>query len=85
MAQEGGAQQNYVPPFGEIPASPNYYGGVPMQARSHLHTFLNHNRMEPPLEDTLQGTCNLLQPSKPMQTRWVKEMQMSLMCLDTFT
>ena len=32
MAQEGGAQQNYVPPFGEIPASPNYYGGVPMQA-----------------------------------------------------
>jgi hypothetical protein len=32
MAQEGGAQQNYVPPFGEIPAPPSYYGGVPMQA-----------------------------------------------------
>jgi hypothetical protein len=32
MAQEEGAQQNYVPPFGEIPATPNYYGGVPMQA-----------------------------------------------------
>jgi hypothetical protein len=32
MAQEEGAQQNYVPPFGEIPAPPNYYGGVPMQA-----------------------------------------------------
>jgi hypothetical protein len=32
MAQEGGAQQNYVPPFGGIPAPPNYYGGVPMQA-----------------------------------------------------
>jgi hypothetical protein len=23
-AQEGGAQQNYVPPFGGIPASPDY-------------------------------------------------------------
>jgi hypothetical protein len=32
MAQEGGAQQNYVPPFGGIPAPPSYYGGVPMQA-----------------------------------------------------
>jgi hypothetical protein len=32
MAQEGGAQQNYVPPFGEIPALPSYYGGIPMQA-----------------------------------------------------
>jgi hypothetical protein len=32
-AQEGGAQQNYVPPFGGIPAPPSYYGDVPMQAR----------------------------------------------------
>jgi hypothetical protein len=32
MAQEGGAQQNYVPPFGGIPVPPSYYGGVPMQA-----------------------------------------------------
>jgi hypothetical protein len=31
MAQEGGAQQNYVPPFEGIPAPPSYYGGVPMQ------------------------------------------------------
>jgi hypothetical protein len=31
-AQEGGAQQNYVPPLGGIPAPPSYYGGVPMQA-----------------------------------------------------
>jgi hypothetical protein len=30
--QEGGAQQNYVPPFGGILAPPSYYGGVPMQA-----------------------------------------------------
>jgi hypothetical protein len=30
--QEGGAQQNYVPPFGGIPVPPSYYGGVPMQA-----------------------------------------------------
>jgi hypothetical protein len=32
MAQEGGLQQNYVPPFGGIPVLPSYYGGVPMQA-----------------------------------------------------
>jgi hypothetical protein len=31
-AQEGGAQQNYVPPFGGIPTPPSYYGGAPMQA-----------------------------------------------------
>jgi hypothetical protein len=31
-AQEGGVQQNYVPPFGGIPAPPSYYGGVPMQS-----------------------------------------------------
>jgi hypothetical protein len=31
-AQEGGAQQNYVPPFGGIPVPPSYYDGVPMQA-----------------------------------------------------
>jgi hypothetical protein len=30
--QEGGAQQNYVPPFGGTPAPPSYYGDVPMQA-----------------------------------------------------
>jgi hypothetical protein len=35
-----------------------------------MHTFLNHNKMWPPLEDTLQETCKLLQPSKPMQTKW---------------
>jgi hypothetical protein len=32
MAEEGGAQQNYVPPFGGIPALPSFHGGVPMQA-----------------------------------------------------
>jgi hypothetical protein len=31
-AKEEGAQQNYVPPFGGIPAPLSYYGGVPMQA-----------------------------------------------------
>jgi hypothetical protein len=30
--QERGVQQNYVPPFGGIPAPSSYYGGVPMQA-----------------------------------------------------
>jgi hypothetical protein len=28
--QEGGAQQNYVPPYGGIPMLPSYYGGPPM-------------------------------------------------------
>jgi hypothetical protein len=32
MAQGGGVQQNYVPPFGGTPAPPSYYGDVPMQA-----------------------------------------------------
>jgi hypothetical protein len=32
LAQEGGAQQNYVPPFGRIPTPPSYYGGPIMQA-----------------------------------------------------
>jgi hypothetical protein len=31
-AQEGGAQQYYVPPYGGIPAPPSYYGGAPMEA-----------------------------------------------------
>jgi hypothetical protein len=31
-AQEDGAQQNYVPPFGGIPTLLSYYGGPPMQA-----------------------------------------------------
>jgi hypothetical protein len=31
-ALEGGAQQNYVPPFGGIPTPPSYYGGPTMQA-----------------------------------------------------
>jgi hypothetical protein len=30
-AQEGGAQQNYVPPFGGIPTPPSYYGGPSMK------------------------------------------------------
>jgi hypothetical protein len=31
-AQERGAQQNYVPPYGGIPTPPSYYSGPPMQA-----------------------------------------------------
>jgi hypothetical protein len=31
-AQEGGAQQNYVPLYGGIPTPPSYYGGPSMQA-----------------------------------------------------
>jgi hypothetical protein len=32
LAQEEGAQQNYVPLYGGIPTPPSYYGGPPMQA-----------------------------------------------------
>jgi hypothetical protein len=32
FVQVGGAQPNYVPPFGGIPTPPNYYGGPTMQA-----------------------------------------------------
>jgi hypothetical protein len=32
VAQEEGAQQNYVPPYGGISTPPSYYGGAPMQA-----------------------------------------------------
>jgi hypothetical protein len=31
MAQEGGAQQKYVPPFVGTPVPPSYYGGVPIR------------------------------------------------------
>jgi hypothetical protein len=31
-AQDRGAQQNYVPPYGGILTPPSYYGGPPMQA-----------------------------------------------------
>jgi hypothetical protein len=31
-AQAGGAQPNYVPPFGRIPTPPSYYGGPQAQA-----------------------------------------------------
>jgi hypothetical protein len=30
-AQEGDAQQNYVPPYGGIPTPPSYYGGPPIK------------------------------------------------------
>jgi hypothetical protein len=39
----------------------------------------------PSLEYTLRETCKIPQPSKPMQTKWVKEMKTSLMSLDAFT
>jgi hypothetical protein len=36
-AQAGGAQPNYVPPFGGIPTPPSYYGGPQMQAWGVVH------------------------------------------------
>jgi hypothetical protein len=103
MAQEGGAQQNYVPPFVEFRrcrvVTVVYqckHGGV-VQPCQHqicvaqrnlcgaICTSSSTTTKWPSLEDTLQEACKLLQPSKPMQTKWVKEMQASLMSFDTFT
>jgi hypothetical protein len=96
-AQEGGAQQNYVPLFGEIPVPPSYYGGVPMQAWGsgaampppnfavpnvafvEPYAHLPQPQQRVATSGGYTETCKLSQPSKPMQTKWVKEMQTSLM------
>jgi hypothetical protein len=46
-AQEGGAQQNYVPPFGGIPTPPSYYGGPPMQPCGSGAAMLPQNYVVP--------------------------------------
>jgi hypothetical protein len=38
-AQAGGAQPNYVPPFGRIPTPPSYYGGPQTQAWGLVHRY----------------------------------------------
>jgi hypothetical protein len=43
-AKEGGAQQNYVPPFGGIPTPPSYYRGPTMQAWGSGPTMPHNNR-----------------------------------------
>jgi hypothetical protein len=45
--QEGGAQQNYVPPFGGIPTPPNYYGGSSMQAWGSVAAMPPQNYVVP--------------------------------------
>jgi hypothetical protein len=103
-AQEGGAQQNYVPLFGGIPAPPSYYGGVPMQAWGSGAAIPPLNFAVPNVDFAepyahlpqpqqsvaiigghVARTCKISQPSKPMQPKWVKEMQTSLMSFDSFT
>jgi hypothetical protein len=46
MAQEGGAQQNYVPPFGRIPAPPSYYSTTSLF--HHLQAWGRGAAMPPP-------------------------------------
>jgi hypothetical protein len=46
-AQEGGAQQNYVPPYGGIPTPPSYYGGPSMQAWGSGATMPPQNYVVP--------------------------------------
>jgi hypothetical protein len=46
-AQEGGAQQNYVPLFGGIPTLPSYYGGPSMQARGSGAAMHQQNYVVP--------------------------------------
>jgi hypothetical protein len=38
-AQAGGAQPNYVPPFGGISTPPSYYGGPQVQAWGVVHRY----------------------------------------------
>jgi hypothetical protein len=105
MAQEEGAQQNYVPPYGGIPTPPSYYSGAPMQSRGSGAVMPPPNFVVPnaafaepyahfpqPQQSvaniggsTLQGTCKILQPSKPIQPNWVKETLTLLTSLDAFT
>jgi hypothetical protein len=42
-----------------------------------MHTSLNYNQVWSSLEDALQETCKISQSSKPMQTKWVKAMQIA--------
>jgi hypothetical protein len=63
---------------------PNF--AVPNVAFAEPYAHLPQpQKMWPSLEDTLQETCKISQPSKPMQIKWVKETQTSLMSFDAFT
>jgi hypothetical protein len=55
------------------------------QPQQNVAIIGGYNKMWPSLEDTLQETCKISQSYKPMQTKWVKEMQTSPMSLDTFS
>jgi hypothetical protein len=60
-AQEGGAQQNYVPPFGEIPTPPSYYGGPSIQAWGSGATMPPQNYVVPNvtfLQSPIRNTLN---------------------------
>jgi hypothetical protein len=46
-AQAGGAQPNYVPPFGGIPTPPNYFGGPTMQASGSTPAMPPQNYVVP--------------------------------------
>jgi hypothetical protein len=65
--------------------APTKFCGAQRSLCGDICTSSSATTMCPSLEDSLQETCKLLQPSKPMQTKWVKEMQTSLMSFDTFT
>jgi hypothetical protein len=62
-AQDGGAQQNYVPPFGAIPAPPSYYGGVPTQAWGSGAAILPPNFAVPNV-DFVEPYAHLPQPQQ---------------------
>jgi hypothetical protein len=69
MAQEGGAQQNYVPPFGGIPAPPSYYDGVPMQA------WGSGAAIPPPFCDAQRSLCGAICTSSSTTTKCGHHMQ----------
>jgi hypothetical protein len=54
--QEGGAQQNYVPPFGEIPTSSSYYGWPSMRAWGSGAAMPPQNYVMPNVEGPIRRT-----------------------------
>jgi hypothetical protein len=91
-AQEGDAQQNYVPPFGGIPSPLSYYGGPTMQAWGGGLAMPPQNYMVPnvtfaePYTQYPQPQQSMaIIPSNPTRLNLVRAMQILPMSLGVFT
>jgi hypothetical protein len=61
--EEEGALQNYVPPYGGIPAPSRYYGGVPMQAQGSVAAMPQPNFAVPNMA-SVEQYAHLPQPQQ---------------------